>query len=498
MTTNKFTAYGLSVAVAFAAAVVLLLVGSPLGAAATAGTTANASVVIDNAAAGTNVTLSATHVSGKEACDEGTFAVSSPVGGTAAAPVDAACVTRTTTVSSLGTATDTTLTVASTTGFPDSGSLIIDNDGNDDLSSGAIEIVDYTGKTATSFTGVTRARAGTTALAPAVGADVWPVFYTQTTIGTTTTANVNVTDGSGIVSGGTVGADVILDPGGSGLGQEILAVNARSGNTLTLSAAPASAHAVGEYVAQINGANTDSATSLFTRTAADTTEGSFKYTLTANGQTSTAGTQSLTIIADKPAAEDQEVTVSATTPTPVPILVPLVGSDSTEVAGGSSFQATQLPTKGILGTPTTALCTNVTGAKVGEVMTNCNAQVLYTPLLGATGNDSFKYTLINGGETSDAATVNVVLPGGSGTPTPGAGFTDALVAGVNLTTYGGGTVEQLATDAGAAGAVSVSVTDSGAFVIYIVGAPSFVNQAFADLFTAGVPAGTVVLVLVTS
>jgi hypothetical protein len=495
--TNKFTAYGLAVAVAFAAAVVLLLASAPLGVSADKGVTADAPTTIDNSSGGTAVSIKSTHVSGKEACDEGTFAVSSAVGGTAAAPVDAACVTRTTTISTAGLAADTTLTVASTTSFPDSGSLIIDNDGNADLSTGAIEIVDYTGKTSTSFTGVTRARAGTTALVPAVGANVWPVGYTQTTIGTTTTVNVNVADGSGIVAGGTVGGDLILDPGGSGLGQEILAVTAKSGSTLTLSGVPASAHAVGEYVAQINGVNTDSATSLFTRTAADTTEGSFKFTVLANGQTSTAGTMSLTIIADAPVADDAEVAVSATLPTPIPILVPLSGSDSTEVAGGASFQATLLPTKGVLGTPTTALCTNVALAKVGEVMTNCLAQVLYTPLLGATGNDTFDYTLINGGETSAAATVNIVLPGGSGTVTPGAGFLkDPLDVGFNITSYNGGTVDQLGSDGAAVNAVTVSFTVDGGFLVYVVGAPAFVNQDVIDAFPGGIPAGEGVIVVV--
>ena len=83
-------------------------------------------------------------------------------------------------------------------------------------------------------------------------------------------------------------------------------------------------------------------------------------------------------------------------------------------------------------------------------------------------------------------------------PTMGEGFAGALAPGVTLTTYGGGTVAQLEADASTAGATSVSVTDSGTFVVLVVGAPSFVNEDFDNLFPDGVPANTVVLVLVSS
>ena len=51
---------------------------------------------------------------------------------------------------------DTSITVADTTFFPSSGYLVINNGG----ASGTIEYVNYTGKTPTTFTGLTRARAG--------------------------------------------------------------------------------------------------------------------------------------------------------------------------------------------------------------------------------------------------------------------------------------------------------------------------------------------------
>jgi hypothetical protein len=122
---------------------------------------------------------------------------------------------------------------------------------------------------------------------------------------------------------------------------------------------------------------------------------------------------------------------------------------------------------------------------------------VYTPLLGATGTDTFTYTITNGGDTSAAATVTVTI-GGSTTPTPGAGFSTEIVAGFNISQYNGGTVAEMAADAAAAGATTVSVTVEGGFLTYVVGAPAFVNAAFEANFTDGIPAGTGVLVIVGS
>jgi hypothetical protein len=82
--------------------------------------------------------------------------------------------------------------------------------------------------------------------------------------------------------------------------------------------------------------------------------------------------------------------------------------------------------------------------------------------------------------------------------TPGAGFGTPIVAGLNLSTYNGGTVAEMAADAAAAGATTVSVTVGGVFVTYVVGAPDFVNAAFTANFPDGIPAGEVVLVVVSS
>ncbi len=69
--------------------------------------------------------------------------------------------TTLTTLNGAITDTDTTITVASTTNYPQAGTLIIDN-----------ELMYYTGTTATTFTGVTRARLNTIAVAHASGTTV--------------------------------------------------------------------------------------------------------------------------------------------------------------------------------------------------------------------------------------------------------------------------------------------------------------------------------------
>jgi hypothetical protein len=84
--------------------------------------------------------------------------------------------------------------------------------------------------------------------------------------------------------------------------------------------------------------------------------------------------------------------------------------------------------------------------------------------------------------------VTDVLPGG---------FSTAIVPGVNLATYGGGPLAQIESELGAAGATSLVVTVDGKFVIYIAGAPGFVNSAFATAFPDGLSAGAAVLVVIT-
>lgn len=77
---------------------------------------------------------------------------------------------------------------------------------------------------------------------------------------------------------------------------------------------------------------------------------------------------------------------------------------------------------------------------------------------------------------------------------PGHGaFTPDLVAsGFTLSSWGGGSIDQMVAEVGSSGSIWVYV--DGAPVGYTVGAPTFVNAAFVALFPDGVPAGTAAMV----
>ena len=500
MITNKLSAFGVSVVVAFAA-VLVLLVASPLTASADKGTATAKVVTIPNStvAADQAILVKSTHVSGKAACSEGTMAsVANKTVGGSVTFAQIACGLTSTTVSIQPTTTATSITVASTTGFPDSGSILIGNGTTGVLE----EILDYTSKTKTTIDGLTRARAGTSAVAHAVGVSLYPAIYSQiqTAAGVTTTSTtIELTDGSGFVSD-SAGAQVIFSPGFAA--DDAVAVTARTGSVIT-HVATGAAHIMGKYVAQISGANTDSATATFVRTASTTTTGSFQFihTITTGGQASLKADVEITLITDKPVATAAAATVSSTDVVAIPVLVSLNGSDDTETFAGPAFTVTVLPLKGVLGTVTAPICTNVGTALtrvVGAVMTNCASNVIYTPLIGATGSDSFTFTFTNGTEVSAAQTATITLPAAPVAvvaPTLTGGFATTVSTGVNLTTYGGGTVAELDADGVAAGATSISVTVDGAYVVYVVGAPEFVNAAFNALFPTSVPNGTVVLVV---
>jgi hypothetical protein len=499
--TNKLSAFGVSVVVAFAA-VLVLLVASPLTASADKSITAGGSTTIANIATGDDrlVTVTSTHQSGTELCTEGVFTLvaNKTVGGTATI-ADADCGNRTTTVTVAMTTTATSMAVASTTGFPDSGSAIIAVINT--LGGGGVteEIVDYTSKTTTTLDGLTRKRAGTPAVAHIIGRNVYPVVYSTVTIAASTAAltTVNLADASGFVAG--TGPELIFAPGVDTT-QAPENVTAKSGNTLTF-VPHGLTLALGTYVAQVSAVNKDSATVTFTRTASTTTSGSFQFISTAGSEASVKGTQSITLITDKPDANAAAATVSATEPVAIPVLVSLTGTDLTEVADTASFDLTILPTKGILGAIGAAVCTDVGTAAtrvVGSAMTNCTSMVTYTPLLGATGSDTFSFTFTNGAEKSVAAVGTITLPAAPvvvAAPTLTGGFAATLSTGVNLTTYGGGTVAELDADGVAAGATSISVTIDGAFIVYVVSAPEFVNAAFNAQYPTSVANGTVVLVV---
>jgi len=360
------------------------------------------------------------------------------------------------------------------------------------------EIMDYTSKTKTTFDGLTRKRAGTPAVAHAIAQVVYPVNYSTIVIagvidGTLVT---NLADATGWVSG--TGPELIFGPGKTN--QAPVVTTAKSGNTFT-HADTDLIFALGSYVAQVSAVNTDSATVTFTRTASTTTSGEFQFTYTGGDVVSSASTMAITLITDKPDANAVTATVSATEPVAIPVLVALTGTDLTEDADTASFALTILPTKGILGAIGAAVCTDVGTAAtrvVGSAMTNCTSMVTYTPLLGATGSDTFSFTFTNGAEKSVAAVGTITLPAAPvvvAAPTLTGGFAATLSTGVNLTTYGGGTVAELDADGVAAGATSISVTIDGAFIVYVVSAPEFVNAAFNAQYPTSVANGTVVLVV---
>ena len=65
-----------------------------------------------------------------------------------------------------------------------------------------------------------------------------------------------------------------------------------------------------------------------------------------------------------------------------------------------------------------------------------------------------------------------------------------IAEGFNLVVYEGGSAEDLAACAEGVGVASLYVLDDGVWVSYILGAPEFVNAAFRELFTGGVPVAT--------
>jgi hypothetical protein len=507
--TKKIAAYGASVVVALIVGVALMATASAAYSVGDVSTTITAS--------GQTQTLTTVEANSGSLATvvEGTYSiVTQPASGGSVAITTqgtAAAVSSLTTGAGGGAnvAGVSTITVASTANFPSSGYFFIDD--NADIADATAapvggldatdEIVLCTGKAAagTTLTGCTRGVGNTAPGAHADGAVVYPIQYSVIAVAPFDTGDgsMSLADASGFRA---TGGQVITIPAVFA-NSEAFAFTGKSGNSLTgtIVTVPAATLPAGTDVVQF-GRVVDSA--VVTITVDSGFAGSFTYEF-AFDQVAGDSTSTVTVIGDLPVANDVEATVTATLPTPLPVIINIGGPDSSEPQGApNTLTFASFPTKGLLSgpggaLPATVTCTNVTGSVAGEVRTNCAAQLIYTPLAGATGTDSFTYNFANGGETSNTATVTIILPGGTST-TPGAGFTTALVTGVNLTTYGGGTVAQLGTDAAAAGATSVSVTVGGSFVVYVVGAPDFVNVDFATNFSGGVPAGTVVLVLIQS
>lgn len=99
--------------------------------------------------------------------------------------------TSPTTLSVAMTVSDTTATVVSTSGYPSKGTVVI-ADGDPAL----IEAIDYTGITATTFTGLTRGRLGTSASAHPSGKTVRAVLLTALNTATSVPGMISTQNGS--------------------------------------------------------------------------------------------------------------------------------------------------------------------------------------------------------------------------------------------------------------------------------------------------------------
>jgi hypothetical protein len=224
---------------------------------------------------------------------------------------------------------------------------------------------------------------------------------------------------------------------------------------------------------------------------------------------STKALVEITLITDKPVADAATATVSATSPTALPVLIALTGTDVTETAAAPTMDATVLPTKGtlgVIGSFGTPDCVDVGTAAtrvVGSAMTNCTGLVKYTPLLGATGTDTFSFTFTNGTEISAAALVTITLPAAPVpvvVPTFHDGKNEPLVVvgGLNYGVYNGGTLVKFDSDCGELSPenITLSTTVDGVYFTWVCGAPAFVNKAFTAQFPWGVPKNTILLVYV--
>ena len=69
-----------------------------------------------------------------------------------------------------------------------------------------------------------------------------------------------------------------------------------------------------------------------------------------------------------------------------------------------------------------------------------------------------------------------------------------IAEGFNLVVYEGGSVDDLVACAEGVGLAALYALNDGVWVSYILGAPEFVNQAFRDLFTDGLPVATPLVV----
>ena len=133
-------------------------------------------------------------------------------------------------ISTLG-ASDTTVGVASTAGFPPAGTLVIRN-------AETYEYVNYTGIAATSFTGLTRGRSGTASLALTVasGSNVATATTTNLQVGQRVISTLGIPEGTYISAIGV--GNITLSQAATATNPTVVAVpmGATSGQTFTFSA----------------------------------------------------------------------------------------------------------------------------------------------------------------------------------------------------------------------------------------------------------------------
>jgi hypothetical protein len=130
--------------------------------------------------------------------------------------------------------------------------------------------------------------------------------------------------------------------------------------------------------------------------------------------------------------------------------------------------------------------------------------VKYTPLLGATGTDTFEFTFTNGTEISVAALVTITLPPAAPVPVVVPAFHSGnneplvVVGGLNSGVYNGGTLVKFDSDCGELSPNRSTLTApvDGVYFTWVCGAPAFVNKAFTAHFAWGVPKDTILLVYV--
>jgi glucose/arabinose dehydrogenase len=81
------------------------------------------------------------------------------------------------------------------------------------------------------------------------------------------------------------------------------------------------------------------------------------------------------------------------------------------------------------------------------------------------------------------------------TNAPVGGFSTDVTSGVNLVAYGGGPVAMLEIEATEVRATAIATSGGGKFIVFIPGAPAFVNKAFTARYPTEVPAGTLLVIV---